>query len=134
MSSYLKDDDKKLYAQMQISFAVICCIIIGFLILPWPITQINLSLNPQKMAINFVVLGLFSIFYSEAMHQFPDWWNWPTDPPVDQKDAWANGCYFAMITHSTIGYGDISPRHYVTRSMVYLHAILVVLINFVGSK
>lgn len=49
---------------------------------------------------------------------------------IDMKEhfgvpnTWSNACYFTVTTHSTTGFGDITPKTSLAKWMVTLHMLI----------
>ena len=48
---------------------------------------------------------------------------------IDEKNSTLDKIYFSTITHSTIGYGDITPKTPRCKQIVLCHSMLILLIG-----
>ena len=70
------------------------------------------------MLLNLVLVMIFTIIYK--LVSMGD--DKAFSSPLDFMDA----LYFAVVTQSTVGYGDISPKSKTSKSCVMLHITLVI--------
>ena len=88
----------------------------------------------------YLLLGLiWEMLYLIVMHVEPDTFNgivkggrW--------EDNFAEMAYFSFVTLTTLGYGDISPAHPITRALAFLEAVTgtfymaVVVASLIGAR
>ena len=68
---------------------------------------------------NGLVFAVFTVIY---------WIMNKLQPGVHFGDAF-DPLYFSVITHTTIGFGDISPKTRVARYVTSLHAVLTLVVT-----
>jgi hypothetical protein len=84
------------------------------------------------IALGLHILILF-IFYGVYRHNVNEFTlvNTNTGETIDKKHMW----YYALVTHSTLGYGDVLPKTNKGRMLVSIHVFLVIiLVGFFGSN
>lgn len=84
----------------------------------------------KKVIANIIVLILFTAIYVPYFILVPEHWGAEDDPLYTKIHK---ALYFNVITHTTIGYGDISPnkKKAVPQLIVMIHALLVLFINII---
>ena len=73
------------------------------------------------------------IFYGVYRHNVNEFTlvNTNAGETLDKTHMW----YYALVTHSTLGYGDVLPKTNKGRRLVSLHVLLVIiLVGFFGSN
>lgn len=75
---------------------------------------------------NLALFLVFGFIYSFFIQNESDFATIPVNANRDKFSAY----YFSLTTHTTLGYGDITPSSTFLRLIVMLHTILVLAGNF----
>ena len=79
----------------------------------------------QKILItHFAIIVIFAIIYKEINNN--DLKSFSNEKKMDMFDAF----YFSAITHTTVGFGDISPETKYAKLSSMTHVLLVFFIGF----
>jgi hypothetical protein len=87
-----------------------------------------LKLNENKIMyiyVNIILIFIFSLIY----------WRWGTEEHLTFNPQFADNnrinylsaLYFACTTHSTVGYGDITPKSRFMQNVLTIHLTILIL-------
>ena len=79
----------------------------------------------QILVKNLILFVCFFVIYCIYFNVKPDDWNGLHHNTNDILNA----VYFGLATHSTTGYGDITPKHNIGKIITSSHILLVFLLN-----
>lgn len=84
----------------------------------------------NKIYIAFLIILIFAIIYS-----FFDHTHWNGIDVNDEANNYYkrifNRLYYSMVTWSTIGYGDITPKSVIVRFIFMIQVVILLLLAFV---
>lgn len=80
----------------------------------------NLDELDEKLIANSVVLILYTVinYFILVIYE-------------EQKLSFSDVIYFTFITHFTVGYGDISPKSNLGRTLTFIHVFITWFINLI---
>ena len=96
--------------------------------IPYGLAQ-NYTTLRTKMYILLLTCVIFTIVYVVGFNET----HWNGISAEDDSNVWRrslNRFYFALTTHSTCGFGDISPKSTLCRLIVSVHLIVILVITF----
>ena len=69
------------------------------------------------------------VFFSALVYYLPS--KFKTKSDVENFSTWENCIYYSVMTHFTVGFGDITPRSTVMRALTIIHVLMAfLLLNF----
>ena len=74
--------------------------------------------------INLIFIAIFSVIYKLISKNG----SFNTNNDKNELD-WLDAIYFSLMTHSTVGYGDISPKNRTSKICVMIQVILVIILT-----
>tara|TARA_R100001163_G_C5059658_1_gene196359 strand:- start:676 stop:981 length:306 start_codon:yes stop_codon:yes gene_type:complete len=78
----------------------------------------------KVVGINLAVLIVFGIVYGVYLNFSDDHWSHSgNDKPF------LNGFYASSIIHTSVGFGDFYPKHFIGKILIIIHALFVFLFN-----
>jgi hypothetical protein len=84
-------------------------------------------LAKQLLWANLIMIGLALMMYSIILRATPSSLVYPNEN--HRNIDWTELPYFTIITHSTVGYGDIIPTTTLMRSAITLHLLCLIVVN-----
>lgn len=83
----------------------------------------------RNIKYNVVIFIIFFIIYTLLLRNGSNHFKL-NDP--QSNNSLINTFYFTLVTHSTLGYGDIYPTSNLGKLVVSLHVIVVMIMNIVS--
>ena len=82
----------------------------------------------NKIYIAFIIILIFTVIYAFFDHNH---WN-----GIEKEDDRGfkrlfNRLYYSMVSWSTVGYGDITPKTVITRTIFIVQVVILLLLAFV---
>ena len=96
------------------------------------------SVSVTSLITHLLVLIIFTFVYLYGLNENDIDYN--TSDLIDKNNIqnnhnFTNVAYFTLVTHSTLGYGDIKPITPKAKRIISLHVfIIIVLVAFFGSN
>lgn len=91
---------------------------------------ITKMLNLNKNKLNYLYLNFFIIFIFSVIY-----WLYGTDEhfvfkphfSVNHNITYMTALYYSLVTHSTVGFGDITPKSTFIKIITMIHIIIIIL-------
>lgn len=84
----------------------------------------------NKLIVNLSIYIIFSLIYTALKDDF-DHSIESTRGPLSSTDDQLSIWYFSLITHTTVGFGDIIPKTRRVKAAISIHVLLSFIVNLI---